>query len=353
MSTDGSGQYVSEFTKKTLLQFDWQPGEPVPTDLGDVLAEIKERTPPSKVPGLFVDIDNMSAEDIALVKETLLGAKTAIENSKRQQEFDRKTAGLDESARQLYAKLTEQSTEAAQIIDDRKTAAAKPTPEPVVAPTAASPAPEPVKPEPVKEEEPVVNLKDPLTEEPEPLVEKKDAPPPFCPRCSWDMRREFDIEITDEDKEAFVAVTLGNERFKKTFELMAGKYKVRFRSLLAEENTIIHHQMLLDQRDNHFLSDTEWFLRMFEYRLACSIEEVTVDGTLIAAIPELDAVSDKTELPNKADDPTKAAVVRLREYALVAVLRNEITRRLVGNQFRLFQRLYETLEAMALEPNFW
>lgn len=353
MSKDGSGQYVSEFTKKTLLQFDWQPGEPFPAKLGDVLAEIKERTPPSKVPGLFVDIADMSAADIELVKATLTGAKTAIENAKRQQELDRKTVGLDESARQLYAKLTEPSgSDATQIIDDRKTAAAT-TPEPVVTPTPIAPEPEPVKPEPVKEEEPAINLKDPLTEEPEPLVEKKDVPPPFCPRCSWDMRREFDIEITDTDKEAFVAVTLGNERFKKTFELMAGKYKVRFRSLLAEENTIIHHQMLLDQRDNHFLSDTEWFLRMFEYRLACSIEEVTIDGRLIASIPELEAVSDKTELPNKADDPTKAAVVRLREYALVGVLRNEITRRLVGNQFRMFQRLYETLEAMALEPNFW
>jgi hypothetical protein len=345
MSKDGSGQYVSEFTKKTLLQFDWQPGEPVPTDLGDVLAEIKERTPPSQVPGLFVDIANMSTEDIALVKKTLLGAKIAIENSKRQQELDRKTAGLNESARQLYAKLTEPAAEAAQIIDDRKTVS---TPAPVE-PTAQ---PEPA-PAPPKEDEPVINLKDPLTEAPEPLVEKKDVPPPFCPRCSWDMRREFDVDVTEADKEAFIAITLGNERFKKTFELMGGKYKVQFRSLLAEENTVIHHQLLIDQRDGHFLSDTEWFLRMFEYRLACSMGEVTIDGRLVADIPELDTVSDKTELPNKGDDPKKPAVVRLREYALVGVLRNEVTRRLVGNQFRMFQRLYETLEAMALEPNFW
>ncbi|NBO19903.1 MAG: hypothetical protein EBV03_11915 [Proteobacteria bacterium] len=111
--------------------------------------------------------------------------------------------------------------------------------------------------------------------------------------------------------------------------------------------------MLLDQRDNHFLSDTEWFLRLFEYRLACSIEEVLLDDKLVASIPELETVTDKTQLPNKGDDPKKPATVRLREYALVGVLRSEITRRLVGNQFRLFQRLYETLEAMALEPNFW
>jgi hypothetical protein len=348
MSKDGSGQYVSEFTKKTLLQFDWQPGEPLPVNLGDVLAEIKERTPPSQVPGLFVDIANMTAEDIALVKTTLADAKTEIENEKRQQELDRKTAGLGESARQLYAKLTAPDTPAAtQIIDDRKTVPQLPaTPEP---PPAASES----TPEPVKEEEPEINLKDPLTEPPEPLVEKKDVPPPFCPRCSWDMRREFDVEVTDADKEAFIAVTLGNERFKKTFELMGGKYKVQFRSLLAEENTIIHHQLLIDQRDNHFLSDTEWFLRMFEYRLACSMADVTVDGRLVAAIPELETVSDKTELPNKGDDPKKPAVVRLREYALVGVLRNEVTRRLVGNQFRMFQRFCETLEAMAVEPNFW
>lgn len=347
MSTDGAGQYVSEFTKKTLLQFDWQPGEPFPANLGDVLSEIKERTPPSQVPGLFVDIANMSADDIALVKAALTGAKTAIENAKRQQELDRKTVGLDESARQLYAKLTEPASAAAtQIIDDRKTPA--PTLEPAEPPPSAAPAPEPV-----KEEEPAINLKDPLTEEPEPLVEKKDVPPPFCPRCSWDTRREFDVEVTESDKEAFIAITLGNERFKKTFELMGGKYKVQFRSLLAEENTVIHHQLLIDQRDGHFLSDTEWFLRMFEYRLACSMAEVTIDGRLVASIPELETVSDKTELPNKGDDPKKPAVVRLREYALVGVLRNEVTRRLVGNQFRMFQRLCETLEAMALEPNFW
>ena len=346
MSTDGSGQYVSEFTKKTLLQFDWQPGEPLPVNLGDVLAEIKERTPASKVPGLFVDIANMSDDDVALVKATLVGAKLEIEKALRQQELNRKTVGLDESARQLYAKLTEPNGDGStEIIDDRNTAPTTPN-----VPTPPPAAPEP---EPVKEEEPVINLKDPLTEEPEPLVERKDVPPPFCPRCSWDMRREFDVEITDEDKEAFIAITLGNERFKKTFELMGGKYKVQFRSLLAEENTIIHHQLLIDQRDGHFLSDTEWFLRMFEYRLACSMGAVTIDSKLVADIPELDTVSDKTELPNKGDDPKKPAVTRLREYALVGVLRNEVTRRLVGNQFRMFQRLCETLEAMALEPNFW
>jgi len=342
MSAEESAQFVSEFTKKTLAQFDWQPGDPLPVNLGTVLSDIKERTPPSQVPGLFVDINNMTPEDIELVKTTLTGAKIGIEQAKQQQEFERKTSGLSESAKKIYAELeSDKETTSTQIIDDRKQAEAPPA-------AAAE-----VKPESPKEAEPEPNLKGPLTTPPEPLADTQEPLPVFCPRCAWDIRREFDVEVTETDKEAFIAITLGNERFKKTFELMGGKYKVRFRSLLAEENTIIHHQLLLDQRDNHFLSDTEWFLRMFEYRLACSIEEVVLDGKLIAAIPELDTVSATTELPNKADDPKKPAVVRLREYAIVGVLRNEITRRLVGNQFRMFQRLCETLEAMALEPNFW
>lgn len=333
----GTPQYVSEFTQKTLSQFGWQANDPLPENMGELIADIRERTPPSKVPGLLVNIQDMAADDVAAVRAALEQTKTVVETEKKQAMLERQTAGLHDSAKQIYAQLSEKEP---QIIDDRK----------------AAPAPAPVEPPKPAETEPAkVNLADPLTEPPEKLVEapEEEKTPPFCPRCSWDMRLQFDVEATEHDKESFVAVTLGNERFKKTFELMGGKYKVRFRSLLAEENNVIHHQLLLDQRDNHFLSDTEWFLRMFEYRMACSIEEIYVNDKLVAAIPELDAVSAQMQLPNKADNPEKPAVVRLREYALVDVLRNEITRRLVGNQFRQFQRLYETLEAMALEPNFW
>lgn len=331
-----SQQYVSEFTKKTLQQFGWAVGEPIPINMGDLLAAIHERTPASKTPGLYVDIALMAEEDINAVKTALTGAKAAVTQEKRATEIDAATAGLDENTRALYAKLTEQNA-TPQIIDDR---AAE---QPVVAP-AATAAPPP----------PAVTEPEVPTEEPAPLAIVSDPPPAICPRCMWDMRMEFNTQVTDEDKEAFVAVTLGNERFKKTYSLMNGKYEVRFRSLFAEENTKIHHQLLLDQKEDptQFLSDTEWFLRMFEYRLACSVEGIVADGKPVAIVPELEDVKPETALANK-DDTTKPPLVRMRDYVVGTMLKNEFTRRMVSNEFRTFQRLCETLEAMALEPSFW
>ena len=330
-------QYVSEYTRKTLQQFEWKHGEPIPENMADVLSAVHARTPESKTPGLYVDIAVMTAEDVALVKQTLAATKEQIAKEKRNAEIDAATAGLDESTRQLYAQLTDKKEEPAQIIDDRVAAALAAPPESTA---------------------PAENEK---TEEISPAIEAGTAAPvnvlspvaaDICPRCSWDMRQTFDVTITDEDKEFFIAVTLGGERFKKTYTLMGGKYTVRFRSLLAEENTAIHHQLLLDQREEQFLSDTEWFLRFFEYRLACAIEEVEVNGKVTVVNPELAHVA-KDPLPNKTDDIKKSAVVRLREWIIVEALKNEITRRLVSNQFRQFQRLCEALEAMALAPNFW
>jgi hypothetical protein len=330
MSTTDSATFVSEFTKKTLQQFDWEVGDPIPASLGELLEAVRSRTPPSKAPGLIVDAAVMSEDDINAVKTALAGAKVSAVRAQRKNHVDAATLGLPENVRQLYSAIQNKDENAGpEIIDDRNTPPAPATaPETVPAPEAAA-APE------------------------EPLVPPvADLPAVFCPRCSWDMRRQFDVEITDTDKEAFVAITLGGERFKKSYELLGGKYVVKFRSLLAEENTIIHHQLLIDQKDGQFLSDTEWFMRMFEYRLALSVESVVVSDKLRAQVPELSAVAN-IELPNSTDDKTKTAMVRMREYVVADVFSSEVTRRLVGAQFREFQRLCEALEAMALEPSFW
>lgn len=334
-----SNVYVSEFTKKTLQQFGWVMGDPVPTNLSTLLDEIKERTPASKKAGIYVDVAVMAEADVEAVRKTLEAAKVAVVTAQKKQSVAEKTAGLDPQTAALYAKLSEQEDESKpQIIDDREAA-------PVVTPDEPVAEPEPA---PEQLEKPVIELENDM-----PLI-NVDQPVKvaFCPRCNWDLRQDFNITVTEADKEAFVAITLGGERFKKTYTILNGKYAIRFRSLLAEENTAIHHQLLLDQRKEEFLSDTEWFLRLFEYRLACSVELVAVDNKPIGMGPELDDVA-SMQLPTKHDDKEKTALIRLRNYVVVDLLKSEVTRRLVGNQFRHFQRLCETLEAMALEPNFW
>jgi hypothetical protein len=334
-----SNVYVSEFTKKTLEQFGWVVGDPVPTNMGTLLDDIKGRTAATKKAGIYVDAELMAESDVTAVKKALADAKSAVAAAQKRQEADKKLAGIkvDPKTAALYEKLNESDADnAPKIIDDRETA-----------PT--------VKPEVTVEEQPPAELEKPAADL-ESAIPPVDLTKPvhaaFCPRCNWDMRMDFGVDVTESDKEAFVAITLGGERFKKTYTLLNGKYAIRFRSLLADENTAIHHQLLLDQRKEEFLSDTEWFLRMFEYRLACSVDIVLVNDKPTGIVPELDAVPN-TELPTKYDDKEKPALVRLRNYVIVDLLKSEVTRRLVGTQFREFQRLCEALEAMALEPNFW
>lgn len=328
--------YVSDFTKRTLQQFGWEPGDPVPANFGALIAEINERTPKTKAVGLIIDISAMAENDIVAVKQALADAKAAVVKAERAAHVNQATAGLSESARQLYGQLLDNEN-APQVVDDRATADVKlDAPQPAAAPQPAPPPPPPA-------QEPVQL---PPAEPAQPLT------PVACPRCLWDMRREYDVEITDFDKEAFVAITLAGERFKKTYSLLNGKYSITFRSLLAQENTAIHHQLLLDQKDGDFLSDTEWFLRMFEYRMACSIATIEITGQITRHVPELSEVS-AMALPNKTDDSKASPLIRLREYVLNDQLKSELTRRLVGAELRQFQRLYEALEAMAFEPSFW
>jgi len=334
MDVIDTGSYVSEFTKRTLQQFGWESGDPLPASFGEMLSAVRERTPPTKTTGLIVDINLMGDDDIAAIKEALAAAKVAAADAQKRQRIDAATAGFSESARAVYSKIIEEESQQPQIIDDRDTAAHSPDPQPVQ-PQPVAPAPTPVTPA-----------------LPEITAASEPAAAVICPRCAWNMRQEYDVPITDFDKEAFVAITLGGERFKKTFSLLKDKYSITLRSLLAEENTIIHHQLLLDQKNGDFLSDTEWYLRLFEYRLACSISQIEIQGQLSRPIPELSEVSGM-RLPNKNDNEQQSALLRLREYVLNDQLKSELTRRLVSTQFRQFQRLYESLEAMALEPNFW
>ncbi len=321
------GEYVSEFTKKTLEQFGWVAGDPIPQNMGDLIAKISERAPASKKAGVYIDADVLTEADTAAIKHALEVAKNGGDIKKAP--FD-PGIPMPESTRQLLESLQNtDNTATVEIVDDRGVEQAQEPP--AVEKKEDTPAEQPIIPEPLPEA---------------PAIE------PFCPRCSWDMRYKFEVEVTDADKEAFVAITLGGERFKKTYDIFAGKYVIRFRSMLAEENTEIHHQLLIDQKNGDFLSDTEWFLRFFEYRLACSIESITVNDKLLIEAPELWDVTGR-ELPNKSDVATDPRIVRLRKYVIGDALKGEITRRMVAAQFRQFQRLYEALEAMALEPNFW
>jgi hypothetical protein len=330
--------YLSDFTKKTLRQFLWQPGDPIPAALGELLLKIKETLPASSRTDVMIDASIMPAEALVEVNDLLRAAKQFVDRQKKAEGVNAVTQNMTPSVRAAFEQLA-----VPQIIDDRETQEtalppAAPAPEPV-----PTPAPEPPKVE-TPEENPLAPKESPVLAN-DPMIVL-----PFCPRCGWDMRQKFDVEVTDNDKEDFIAVTLGNARFKKKYELMGGRLVITLRSLLAEENKLIYQQLVADQQANKIKSQTDWYTQMLEYRLACSLESMAdKTGRVISVVPEL---HEMPFTPDK-DRPLETPMTALFDFVNTKVLAQEVTKRLVGTHLRHFQRLLEALEAMTLEPSFW
>lgn len=328
--------YLSDFTKKTLSQFDWKDGDPIPVVLGERLLQIKEAIPASTRTDVLIDIEKMPPEAVAEVNGLLTAARGVADKQAKLSELQKDTAQMNPQVRDAVERIL-----GPQILDDREEAVAQEpakAPEPAAVKTAT---PEPAKPEdtPLTEDEPA--------EQPtEPMVIL-----PFCPRCGWDMRQKFEVEITDRDKEDFVACLLGNTRFKKRYELLGGRLVLTLRALLSEENKLIYQQLVVDQRVERVRTEGEWYARLIDYRLACSVESLADgNGKPIAIVPELHEMPPFKDKKQYDDD---TALVGMLDFINNKVLAQEVTKRLVSTHQRQFQRLLEALEAMALDPSFW
>jgi hypothetical protein len=321
--------YVSPFTKLTLEQFGWKDGDPIPVELGDKLVALKETLPPSPRTDVLIDAAVMPAEELVYVQEMLAEAKVASAQQAEQRKKNAELDNIEPHLRDQYAATLQQFS----VIDDRAEAqAAAPVPPPPVKEEPAAPAP-------------------PAAVSPAEMPLAPLAPIlPFCPRCGWDMRQKFEVEITDRDKEDFLATMLGNSRFRKEYELMGGKLKVVFRSVLAEENKLIYRQLLIDQQESRVSSEAEWVNQLMDYRLVCSLESITTGkGIPLAILPELKDVVFEADKKRPLATPLEAQLAELNKTSLS----QEVTRRLINLHLRQFQRLVEAMEAMTLEPSFW
>lgn len=325
--------YVSSFTKNTLEQFGWKEGDPIPEELGALLIKLKETCPPSDKTDRLIDREVLPAANVDEVLALLAKAKEVSAANKKRQEIESAAAKVAPGVQDAYKELLSSGPE---IVDDRDTAAQQPP---------ADDPPPTVQEEKTPEEKPAddTTIEDVVKE-----VVAQDSPATgYCPRCSWNLSMKFDVTPTERDKEDFLATLLGETRFKKTYELFGGKFSVVFRSLYAEENKMVYHQLVLDQNNGRVATEAEWFTQMMDYRLACSIEAILdKDKKPLHVFPELNTSAEETT--NSDSTPIPAQLDRINK-----TLAQEVTRRLVGTHLRQFQRLVEALEAMALEPNFW
>lgn len=307
--------FVSESTAKTLTQFGWKNGDPIPAELGPKLLGIKEGIAKPSDTTVVVAIADLADAQIQEIKTMLEAAKDVERKQKEDERIAEATKSMSPTVAAEYRRLQEaKNQQSAEIVDDRAEVAAK----------------------------------EAVEEKKAPAPPGFDAPEPkssFCPRCGWDMALPHDVKISDADKEDFLISVLGNTRFRKTYDLFGGKMTVHFRSVTADENEQIYRQIALDQQSGVIETRGEWIVKLLNYRMACALEKVTGnDGKLLHEFPELD-----TTKAEKDQTPV------LPQYDLLAktVLAQEATRRLLGVHLREFSRLTEALEAMALEPSFW
>lgn len=322
---------LSDFTKRTLAQFGWVDSDPIPADLGALLMRLKDNSPRSSRTDVLIDINVLASEGIAEIKEMLAAGKIAGEALKKEQAREEKLSKLSPAAAAAYRSFEAQEAAQAQIIDDRQdTPAPAPTPD---ATPAAAPETEPDE------------IMTPLDPAPPPMVML-----PFCQRCGYDNRQKFDIQVTDLDKQDFLAAVLGNKRFKRDFELMGGNLVLTFRTPLADENKLLHRQLVFDQHAGRVVTEAEWFTQMIEYRMAVSLDKISdKNGKILSVVPEMS----EFKYTPPPDEPLQTPLVAMLAYVNTTVLAHEVIRRLAGQHLRHFQRVVEALEAMALEPSFW
>lgn len=330
--------YVSDFTKKTLEQFGWTAGDPIPADLGQIMLQMKEALPTSKRADVLIDAALLSEDQITRIKDMLQTAREIGKRKEKERDLDAQTAGMKPDVAEAYKKMLAEMDNSPQIIDDREAAAA--ATEPAAPPPPATPPATPIATE------------QPVTEEMEAGQTNSGLgviAQPFCARCGWDTRQKFEAIPTEVDKEQFLITVLGESRFTKAYEIFGGRYTITFRTLLADESKIIYRQLLLDQQEKRVNSEAEWLGQLFDYRLACSLETIVErPGRVIASLPTL------SEMPllNDAKNPLSTNVPKQLELLNKAAAQ-EATRRIIATHLRYFQRLVEALEAMALEPSFW
>lgn len=174
-----------------------------------------------------------------------------------------------------------------------------------------------------------------------------------CQHCGWDLKKNDLTEPSDDDKYDFVQSILGNIRFKKSYDMFNGKYKVVFRALTSKESDMAFRQIVLDgQKDfqDKAIAGTDFYWRNLQaYRMVMSLESITSSeyGTL-----DVPTITD-AQLEGVSGRDLQSKLIPFLNYVLDTFLPLESTRSVIGHAYFEFQALCDKLQVMAESPNFW
>lgn len=409
---------MSDYTRTQLEKLGWTQGDPVPGDLGiriqEVQAEIRAEGADARIEDSdlavgwkkpkanFVNIDDLPPERQAELRqylqeykqETIAQKEEAAQRAAVDAEIPDSVQGpMRELTREQIiqskaaeARRSQQQQPQSEVIDDRVVNSGPPAGMEIPegkkygglfgASSVAGKIDE------AKQKTEAANQQQKVSQT-EPLAEPvasgiQQAAMSNCPRCLWPLSQSFDLKVTSEDKQVFLASILGTSRFQKKYDILGGNAVIYYRSLTTNEAAAIQYQLGCDIRNGNIHGDGEFLAWLMEYRLVASVSRIDIGKNTIARIKSIDDwVKDHPEppakpLPEKQSEaateamPTEALsafdaglqrpdtpLPRMREWFYKEIVTQEPLRRIIGQQHREFQRLVEALEAMTSDSSFW
>jgi len=171
-----------------------------------------------------------------------------------------------------------------------------------------------------------------------------------CPRCLFDLKANFDISPTTEQRKRFVAMLLGiADRYYERYTILDGQATLVFRSLSTQEADLAFDQVGFDARAGKLMGAGEYHIWLAHYRLAMSLHQILdARGGIIKENPPIYNVEVEQD-PTKDETPLAAFLPWFYQNILPA----ESLRRLAGQCLHEFQRLVEAMEAQTRQADFW
>jgi len=168
--------------------------------------------------------------------------------------------------------------------------------------------------------------------------------PAQCPKCKHKLDQPV-VDVSSADKYAFIAATLGGQRFFKEYRVFNGNIHAVFRELAPNESDLALKQLDHEVKSKEIVGRYDYLRRLTDYRLAMSLERFQLKDKEAVKIEEVE------NMDNNSDDPT--ILPNLLRWLNGSVFITDHVRRVVGIKFMNFQRIMELMEARAEDDDFF
>jgi hypothetical protein len=380
---------LTSFEKQQLLAAGWKEGEPIPTNMAQIIeeagktadmraaeaaaaSELQSPLPPPvspDTPATQLEVQNI--QDLpeakqAEVRQTLddfmaspaeTGPLTPQQQAIQQQVAASvgKAQADEEAMRQAAAQASQPEIAQRMIASAMKpTAATAQLPTPDVDRPATRVAPDPnYTPEQGKEERAAVAS-------PEQTFGAEDSGigAPLltnCPHCNFDLSREGTEEPTHQEKMRFTQALLGMKPYTNTYQLMGGNLVLTFRTLTANESDKAFTQAYADRDANEFFSELDFWEKVNRYQMYMQLVSIDRAGQKPLKFPsglspETNPHADSYWKFQESDDSELKQVER---FMLANVITTTSVGIVVQNALKTFNQSVSKMEANVDNSDFW